>query len=314
MQPNLLSVKEFCLAGKLPNRPGAQGRVLSVSPPPDYQDLSAMAPSERAEGQERWNEIGSARRLDIERNPARYLISACPVRDREFYGDLLELVSPLPGKDLLELGFGRGELSVWLAQQGARVTAVDLGQELVSAAAALAKLNGVSCDFRQGNVSELRGIPPDQFDVVAGIAILHHLPQSEVRRSLSECHRVLKPGGLAVFAEPVENSRWFDLAQNLFPAGRKNSAYYRPSILNRRRWRAYVEALDDRTMTDQELLSASQELFRTARVSNYGLLIRLSRVLGPSSVPPLKAIDRFLFRFLPPLRRYCRTTLAVYCK
>jgi hypothetical protein len=75
-----------------------------------------------------------------------------------------------------------------------------------------------------------------------------------------------------------------------------------------------VEALDDRTMTDQELLSASQELFRTARVSNYGLLIRLSRVLGPSSVPPLKAIDRFLFRFLPPLRRYCRTTLAVYCK
>ncbi|HEY7027453.1 MAG TPA: class I SAM-dependent methyltransferase [Gemmatimonadales bacterium] len=273
-----------------------------------------MTPAGRAEKQQRWNAVGVARRLDIAEHPERYRISTCPVKDREFYLEFLDLVSPLAGKQLLELGFGRGDLSVWLAQQGATVTAVDLGQDLVSAAAELATLNGVSCDFRQGDISDLTGIDSEAFDVVLGIAVLHHLPEAKVRRTLQECHRVLKPGGIAVFVESVENSRWFDLLQNLFPAGRSNSSYYRPSILSRRRWKEYAAALDERAMTNQELLSASQELFRMTRITGYGFLIRLVRLFGPSSAEPLMAIDRLLLRFLLPLRRYCRMALVVYTK
>jgi 2-polyprenyl-6-hydroxyphenyl methylase/3-demethylubiquinone-9 3-methyltransferase len=226
----------------------------------------------------------------------------------------MALLTPLPGKVLLELGFGRGELSVWLALQGARVTAVDLGQDLVSAAAALATLNGVTCDFRQGNIAELNGIDSDAFDIVSGIAILHHLPEAEVVRTLRECHRVLKPGGLAIFAETVENSRWFDLVQNLIPAGRKGSAYYRPSILNRHRWKAYLSALDDRAMTNHELCAGGLGLFSSTRISSYGFLIRLARLFGSWSAKPLMTIDRFLFRFFPPLRRYSQVALVVYTK
>jgi hypothetical protein len=114
--------------------------------------------------------------------------------------------------------------------------------------------------------------------------------------------------------ETVENSRWFDLLQKLFPAGSRNSSSYRPSILNRRRWKEYAAALDERAMTHEELLSASQGLFRMTRVTAYGFLIRLVRLFGPSSAQPLMAIDRYLFRFLPPLRRYCRMALVVYTK
>lgn len=273
-----------------------------------------MTPAERAENQQRWNAFGKARQLDMAQHPERYRISTCPVKNREFYQEFLDLVSPLTGKRLLELGSGRGDLSVWLAQHGATVTAVDLGHDLVSAAAQLATLNGVSCDFRQGNISDLTGIDSDAFDVVVGIAVLHHLPEAEVLRTVQECHRVLKPGGVAVFVETMENSRWFDLLQKLFPAGRRNSSYYRPSILNRRRWKEYVAALDERAMTNEELLSVSQGLFRMTRITGYGFLIRLARLFGPSSAEPLMAIDRFLFRFLPPLRRYCRMALVVYTK
>lgn len=42
----------------------------------------------------------------------------------------------------------------------------------------------------------------DQMDLVVGGAILHHL--FEPRRALSECYRVLKPGGWAIFFEPFE--------------------------------------------------------------------------------------------------------------
>jgi len=284
--------------------------------PPDnsHQDPADMTPAETAENQQRWNAFGIARQLDMAQHPERFRISTCPLKNREFYQEFLDLVSPLTGKRLLELGSGRGDLSVWLAQHGATVTAVDLGHDLVSAAAQLATLNGVSCDFRQGNISDLTGIDSDAFDVVVGIAVLHHLPEAEVLRTVQECHRVLKPGGVAVFVETMENSRWFDLLQKLFPAGRRNSSYYRPSILNRRRWKEYVAALDERAMTNEELLSVSQGLFRMTRITGYGFLIRLARLFGPSSAEPLMAIDRFLFRFLPPLRRYCRMALVVYTK
>jgi 2-polyprenyl-3-methyl-5-hydroxy-6-metoxy-1,4-benzoquinol methylase len=278
------------------------------------QDQADMKPGEMADNQQRWNSFGITRRLEIERDPERYRISACPVKNREFYEEFLDLVTPLTGKQLLELGFGRGDLSVWLAQQGALVTGVELGQDLVSAASTLASLNGVSCDFRQGNISDLTGIASDAFDIVVGIAILHHLSQVDVLKTLTECQRVLKPGGIAVFVETVENSRWFDLLQNLIPAGKNNSAYYRPSILNRRRWKEYIAALDERAMTNQELLSAGNRLFRTTSITSYGFLIRLARLFGPSSAKPLMAIDRFLFRFLPPLRRYCRMVLVAYTR
>jgi len=61
-------------------------------------------------------------------------------------------------------------------------------------------------------------------------------------------------------------------------------------------------------------LSVSQGLFRMTRITGYGFLIRLARLFGPSSAESLMAIDRFLFRFLPPLRRYCRMALVVYTK
>ena len=46
--------------------------------------------------------------------------------------------------------------------------------------------------------------PDDSIDVVFGIAILHHLDLDLVSR---EVRRVLKPGGRAIFQEPVRNSR-----------------------------------------------------------------------------------------------------------
>ncbi len=273
-----------------------------------------MSESEKSERQDRWNEFGIARRLDIEQHPERYRISECPLQGREFYDQLVDLLNPLQGKQLLELGCGRGDLSVWLALQGAEVTAVDLGRDLVSAAVALSNLNGVSCDFHQGNMTDLGGIAAGRFDLVCGMAVLHHLSEPDVSRTLRECHRVLRSGGAAIFVEPVENSRWFDLIQSLIPAGEPNGTNYRPSILSRRRWKDYVAASDDRAMTDRELSAAGQGLFRATQITSYGLLIRLVRLLGHGFSAPLMAIDRFLFRRLPALKRYSRTSLVVYTK
>ena len=263
--------------------------------------------------QARWNQYGLDRTREIESNPQKYLIADSPIGHSAAYDEVMELLNPIKGKRILELGCGRGELSVWLAKHGARVTAIDLGPDLVAAARALARVNAVDCEFRVGNIANL---PFDAatFDVVVGFHILHHLTEADVIKTVRECHRVLDAGGIVIFEEPVENSALFDFVQNLFPAGKRGSHYYRPSILRRKAWSRYVEALDDRTMTSREFVAAGAGLFRSTRLSPYGFLIRLTRVIGDKHRGSLLKLDRSLFKVFPPLTRYSQTVLVEYQK
>lgn len=267
---------------------------------------------DRSADQERWDRYGTERLRRIERDPAGYIISDCPIGNRQLRTELMSVLSPLQGKHILELGCGRGDFAVWLAKQDAKVTAVDLGPRLVAAARALARVNCVDCDFRTASIVDLP-FEPDTFDAEVGLRILHHLSEADVRRALQGCHRVLKPGGVAVFYEPVENSAAFGLIQNLVPVGKKGGRR-RPSILQRKAWRAYVQTLDDRQMTSGELIADGEGLFRGVRTWPHGFLIRLVRLLGGRWRGTVLKLDRFLFRVFPPLRHYCKNVLVSYRK
>ena len=68
--------------------------------------------------------------------------------------------------------------------------------------------------------------PDDSIDVVFGIAILHHLDLDLVSR---EVRRVLKPGGRAIFQEPVRNSAVVRFVRSLIPYRAPDiSPYERP--------------------------------------------------------------------------------------
>ena len=262
--------------------------------------------------QQRWNLSGIDRIKEIESDPEGHIISKCPIRHLEAFEEIIALLNPIEGKKILELGCGKGDLSVWLAKKGAQVTAIDIGSDLVAAGRMLAKVNHVYCEFQQGNISELP-FDPTGYDIVIGLAILHHLSEDDVIKAMRECCRVLTTSGIAIFLEPIENSRLFDFAQNLLPAGHRGE-FYRPSILQRSEWKDYLEARDDRAMTSKELISAGSEQFRTIRISHYGLLVRLVRLIGSGSRDMLQKLDRFLFQFFPMLKYYSQSVLVVYHK
>jgi 2-polyprenyl-3-methyl-5-hydroxy-6-metoxy-1,4-benzoquinol methylase len=268
---------------------------------------------EQSKEQGRWNQYGTQQVEEILKNPGKYVIRKSPIGWLAASGEIMRILGPLEGKRILELGCGFGRFSVFLAQQGANVTGVDIGPDLVAASNALAKVNQVDCEFQTANIVSLP-FESKSYDIVIGKAVLHHLSTSDVSKALSEAYRLLNEAGIAIFLEPVENSKLFDLIQNLFPAGERGSRRYRPSILQRGAWNEYIRLLDDRSMTNRELVSEGKKHFQSVRISPYGFLVRLTRLIGKNHRQTLRRMDEVIFRILPPLGWLSQTVLVEYRK
>lgn len=103
----------------------------------------------------------------------------------------------LDGKQILDIGCATGELALWLARSDAKVTGIDLNEDLLKQA----KKNKAhaNCTFQVGNMLNLKNdFKPDQFDVVLcfGNTLVHLENKEQIRLMLQGINAVLKPGGL----------------------------------------------------------------------------------------------------------------------
>lgn len=117
---------------------------------------------------------------------------------REVYESLL----PLKAARILELGCGNAEITRAIARAfpGADITALEVDR--IQHEKNL-KLDGLpNLRFELGG-AEAIAKPDASFDVVLMFLSLHHVPTGNMDRVLMEIRRVLKPGGLAYFVEPV---------------------------------------------------------------------------------------------------------------
>ncbi len=125
------------------------------------------------------------------------------------------LLGDVRGKTVLDYGCGSGENTLLLAKRGAKTIGLDISNALIGVARRRLRINGVTDDV-QFVVSSGSQLPlrDESVDVVFGIAILHHL---DLNLAALEVSRVLKPGGRAIFQEPVRNSRFLGFVRNLIP-------------------------------------------------------------------------------------------------
>jgi SAM-dependent methyltransferase len=125
------------------------------------------------------------------------------------------LLGDVRGKTVLEYGCGDGLNTMVLARRGARVKALDISPDLIEIARQRLIVNQIAGDveFIVGSAHDLP-LPDDSVDVVFGMAILHHL---DLALSAREVKRVLRPGGRAIFNEPVRNSKLITALRNLIP-------------------------------------------------------------------------------------------------
>lgn len=121
-----------------------------------------------------------------------------------FVGNILERFAAFAGlqKDqkVLEIGCGAGRYSIPLIKAGYRLTGIDISERMLkkfredAARMDLKDFELICTDLDQFQC------PPEQFDLIVGFNVLHHLYDVEDHlRKLLPC---LKTGGKAVFLEP----------------------------------------------------------------------------------------------------------------
>ena len=198
------------------------------------------------------------------------------------------------GQTLLDFGCGRGESSIIFSRIGYEVFGFDLSPNNILTAKRLAQKYQMTerTHFSVG-VAERLDYADRYFDVVVGFDILHHVNISE---ALTECSRVLKVGGFAIFHEPIRVPVLDTLRETRLG-----------------RWLVPREASLDRQVTkDERKLTASDfEIIRRfdpeLSAERFLLLSRLDRFIrNPSSKKPsfLEKMDSKLFRLLPFLGTY----------
>ena len=106
----------------------------------------------------------------------------------------------LPGGKILDIGAGAGEYSLYFAEKGYEVSALELSDSNIRALRR--KLSGgPPVDLRQGNALDLSAYAGESFDIVLLFGPLYHLHSGEDRRRcIEEAKRVCKKDGTLFFS------------------------------------------------------------------------------------------------------------------
>jgi SAM-dependent methyltransferase len=98
-------------------------------------------------------------------------------------------------RDVLEAGCGIATDGVCFARAGARYTGLDQSSDAIQLARRRFTLEGLPGGLVQGTVTALP-FEDASFDLVYSHGVIHHIEETE--RAVSEFHRVLRPGGVAL--------------------------------------------------------------------------------------------------------------------
>jgi ubiquinone/menaquinone biosynthesis C-methylase UbiE len=225
-----------------------------------------------------------------ERQVARYM---APPRNSPFPLEYAyALLGDVAGRTVLDLGCGSGENSLLLARRGAAVIGVDISESLLALAGQRLAVNGCAgapVHFVPASAHRLP-IPDASVDVVLGIAVLHHL---DLDSTSKEVFRVLRPGGRAIFEEPVRDSRLFRMVRRLIP-------YRAPDV-----------SPFERPLTTPELKRFATR-FRITNLRRFRLpfvsLVQIAPVLRRSTDSAYR-FDRWLLRSFPMLAKLSSVTV-----
>ncbi len=151
--------------------------------------------------------------------------------------DYIDRRAGLKGKQVADVGCGGGILSESMAQRGAIVTGIDMGEAPLSVAQLHKLESGVEVNYKRGTAEELAAEQAEQFDVVTCLEMLEHVP--DAASVIKACADLVKPGGHVFLSTLNRNPKSYMLAiigaeylLKMLPKGTHDySKFIRPSEL-----------------------------------------------------------------------------------
>ncbi len=143
----------------------------------------------------------------------------------------------LKDKTVLDVGCGGGILSESMAEKGAKVTGIDLGEKALKVATLHSLESGVAVDYQYISVEELAEKQPASFDLITCLEMLEHVP--DPASVVVGCAKLVKPGGHVFFSTINRNPKAYlfavigaEYVLNMLPRGTHDYAkFIKPSEL-----------------------------------------------------------------------------------
>lgn len=144
----------------------------------------------------------------------------------------------LADKKILDVGCGGGILAESMADKGAHVTGIDMGEANLEVARLHLLESGRDVHYEQIPVEKLAQDKPEQFDVVTCMEMLEHVPDPS--SIVAACATLVKPGGWVFFSTINRNPKSYlfaivgaEYVLQLLPKGTHDYAkFIRPSELS----------------------------------------------------------------------------------
>lgn len=215
---------------------------------------------------------------------------------RLLYAATMEALEAEPpaGRKVLDYGCGPADFGLWLATEGAQVTALDLSPAAVELALKRARASGVSVRGIAAHAGRLEMLGDGEFDLVFACAALHHT--MKYPGALEELARILKPGARLVLCETWGWNPLLNSARKV-----------------RARLAGEAEEQGEGIILSNTDLRMLDPFFSEIRVRPLNLLAMAKRVLrgrfeqawARLAVHALESADSALLMLAPPLKNWC---------
>ncbi|MFQ5452969.1 MAG: class I SAM-dependent methyltransferase [Candidatus Zixiibacteriota bacterium] len=203
------------------------------------------------------------------------------------------IIGDVKGKRMMDYGAGDGWTTIGFAKAGAEVMAIDISEKGVALITKKAESNGVG-DLIKAEVQNCykTKFSTDEFKIIFGNGILHHL---DLEASGREISRILKADGVAVFPEPIRETRIMDFVKTVVMF-----------VLNKK---PLEETEEEEPLTKERIL-VLKNYFKTVRLKYFNVFSSASLVFKSQKLASaLLWLDDLFIRNVPGFEKLGRAVV-----